>query len=312
MTFHATLMACILAILASACSSASRMSGSVVDQKQDESFLSTEKEPSDSAPSDQKKAEEDPRALEPVLTAGAFLACQYQPDQAQDSELFIMGCRIEAAEAISEPILGAEFRKIDDAGMKISLKILEENLISYTWVLEERANTVFLNTLEVRLKFSGNREATIRSNTSNLPAIERSVAYWTAGQPDNFISELGDEDCIEFINIATQDFIDGLTGEQSLSLGRLNDDTCSNVQRFFCRNTRIDASPAWILSDFQGRFEEYPQACPAGFCFSLPMTNDEFVELSAAMDEIPSRFEVWVAMHDRDVEGRYDIILEYE
>ncbi len=253
--------------------------------------------------------EEDTMASEPVAIGGASLVCQYLPDQIQGSETYTMACHIEKPGDITQKIAKAEFFKVDRSGTLMNITVQTQNLSLHTWTLIEKAETVSFDTIQAILHAENGTTAMLTASVTSM-SIARTAKFWLGGEPNNAVQNGEEEDCGEFQNLTAKQQNEATSGLTSGPLGRVNDNQCSVVQSFICKNTSATAEPKWMISRFQGSFQDYAQACPQGYKFAMPMNESETMAVSALVDQNTTAARYWLPLHDRSTEGRFNILLK--
>ncbi|MFW7378467.1 MAG: hypothetical protein ACOH5I_06665 [Oligoflexus sp.] len=251
-------------------------------------------------------------ASEPVSIGGAFLTCRYPADQAQISEQFALTCKLNDVPEIEYAIVEAKFYKTDMSGVRHAMDIQEENLTDWSWNLIDRAATLHLKMIELDISFDG--ESLIKLNTrleNSSLSLTVDNAFWLAGEPNNLIpNDPNGENCVEFRNIVGRNVHFQVTGLTSPPLGRFNDLPCQVSLRYLCRHNLLSGETKWLISENAGTFDNYPNACPESYHFSLPLNNQEVLELIDLVDINPNiDVRVWVALHDQNVEGQFEYIV---
>ncbi len=247
-------------------------------------------------------------ALEPVSIGGASLVCLYPQGQQQGSETYQLECQIKDPAEISAPILRAEFFKIDEQGKGSQLTVQSQDLNLFTWVLLEKVENIYLANIQMIIH-TPNGTATLTTKVSILN-LELAARFWLGGEPNNSVQAGEEEDCAEWQNLAAKQVNETASGLTNGPLGRLNDNQCSTIQRFICKNKDLTSAQKWMISTIQGAFQDYPKACPAGYHFAMPMTDAEAQSLNTFIDPLaPGVTKYWVPLHDRDAEGKFILLL---
>lgn len=246
---------------------------------------------------------------EPVSIGGAFLTCAHDSLQAQNKSTdWMLTCKMSDVDFKSSKV-SASFMKIDAFGKGLPLKVISQSLnpLGMTWVLSDGPDTMFINKLEASIGINGNTPLNFGTEVEKPISLTLNRNYWLANEPNN---NLGEEDCVEFVNQAERVKHTEFYNLPQPPLGRLNDQNCSKSQRFLCR--RIDSSlpTKWMISPSSESYDEYALACPAGYKFSLPMNDAEVAEVAALVDVENQPYMLWVAMTDIMLEGTFSIILK--
>lgn len=266
-----------------------------------------EEAPKPAAPQDEM-AEESSIALEPTAIGGAFLTCRYPDNQKQGDATYRMDCALTPENPIAVTTLTASFRKVDAAGQKYDLAVMQENMSGLSWVIAETPATFFYRTVEATISINGSVPTIFRADITGSMTLDRVATYWLGGEPNNAPGPNGeDEDCAEYENLAGKNNHAGVTGMASGALGRFNDTICTLNRPFLCKNITDKTRPKWAVSTGTGPFSASANACPQGYRFALPLGDAEGQEVNALIDQRPEILKIWVPLSDRLKEGEFRI-----
>ncbi|MFW7381299.1 MAG: hypothetical protein ACOH5I_20965 [Oligoflexus sp.] len=252
------------------------------------------------------------QANEPVPIGGSFLSCHYQANQQQNSPQLILQCQLKDVPPFEAESVEASFHKLDAEGTRYELKVTNQDLGTFSWTLAENSETSYMTSIEANITVNGHEKFTFKAVIQSPIKINLVLDYWINGEPNNGINSTADEEnCILFRNLFDQQRRATNSGVPAGPLERLDDISCSLTRNFLCRSFIPTLSPKWLISDRVDVFNNYADACPANYKFGMPMTDQEFGEVIAVIDEYESEtnFQVWVPMHDREVEGEFHIMI---
>lgn len=253
--------------------------------------------------------EDEDKAAEPIPISGAYLACSYAPKQEQGGASYNITCEVEKRADIEANIIRAEVHKLDSLGRAIPLDIQKQDLTRLAFTIIEPARTVFYPQLRLTLIADTGASAQLETSLSSL-SVTINSRFWLAGEPNNSIEAGVTENCAEYQNAIAQQAHTVTSGLSQGPLGRLNDNQCSMTLRFVCRSMDSLAPQPWTLSSYMGPFADFAKACPEGYRFALPMTDDEVISLNTVVDAVNVFDRFWVPLSDQDLEGAFVIPLQ--
>lgn len=302
-----------LVIAALACHSGEtfQRTHSGIEQEQVENNIQKIRDQPASDDAKQEADGDDIAANEPIAIGGAFLSCQYQSNQEQDTLNFLMSCQLENLENIVAEELEANFYKVDMNGDRYKLEILNQDIASFSWILIESPNTIYFPNLEAHIAINGSEPFTFKASPSKSSlSIRPSTRYWLAGEPSN-INPADDamENCAEFRNLAARNVHVEVVGTDNGPLARLNDIPCNLNRSFLCLNPLGSEQDKWLISEFSGPFNSYSQACPKPYYFGAPLSDKDYQEVIALVDLEAAYNSIWVALHNQNNPLEFEFIL---
>lgn len=251
-----------------------------------------------------------PVASEPVPIGGAYLTCRYPAGQAQGQDTYRMECEVAPVVEVNALIASAAFYKVDAAGNRTALTVLNQDLVNLKWTLQESAATLPQNRVQLVLSALGALSVTLNTTISGTLTLSRVASYWLGGEPNNTVLNNQDEDCVEFSNAAMKLSHQNTSGISSGALGRMNDIACTTRYNYLCRNISANANAAkWVISEAAGVFTASAQACGAGYAFGFPVSESEVREVIALVDRNSRAMNIWVNMSDRVKENEFTVRL---
>jgi len=249
-------------------------------------------------------------ADEPVSVGGAFLTCGYNAAQPQGSASYQMGCDVGPLTEVKSTIVKADFFKLDAKGLRTSLSVIEEDLETLTWTIQEGSSTLSYDRVEVVLSAIGSTPTSLTTTIKSPLILTQVIAFWLGGEPNNLtLGNPEGEDCVEFGNLATKIDHQNRTGLVVGAYGRMNDIGCgARSSNFLCRKLDSSSNAAkWVLSTSTGTFLESAGVCPLGYAFGFPFNEAEVTEVSALIDGNSAIQNIWVNMNDRTEEGKFAV-----
>ncbi|MFW7381933.1 MAG: hypothetical protein ACOH5I_24210 [Oligoflexus sp.] len=133
----------------------------------------------------EKNSEEDVIASEPVTVTGGYLACQYLPDQQQNTDPIMLECQLANLPDLHPDRIEANFYKTNAEGNAYPLQIQSQNIQDLTWTIAESPETLGFTNLVAEISFDGSEAfsftTTVEFNSSSEQKLELFLASSQVG-----------------------------------------------------------------------------------------------------------------------------------
>ena len=245
---------------------------------------------------------------EPISVGGAFLSCSLPAEQEQVGSSWQLGCQLNETDELKDSeSVSADFTWVDAEGTRHPMVIESFEQDTFQWALLADRIWRPAMVIEASIVFDDSSPIEFKADIS-LPErvnLELNLDFWLGGEPNNltFGAQTG-ENCGEMGNSAYRlDHIER-TSLASDQRARLNDAVCNLNKNALCRHSKSSTGElAWVLGDTQVSFEQALTACPQGYEFSMPLTENEWLAVSNLLDGVDGVYSVWIALDDRESEG---------
>lgn len=232
----------------------------------------------------------------PASVAGAFLACAYAK-----ADQVVIKCQLEGVPERGVQIGKVEFYKILNSGAEIPLLEVVKLPGILEWEIKETTATVAFRRIRATIEW-GDLET--RAFDQKLPPL---VEHFSGDFMKYFIGHAGFPNSGEPSNVGEKCVVMGTKNRaqwitesvHNLTYNdneRLNDVPCLGNFRFLCRSLNQE-EPVFLVSDYESTFDDYKAACPEGYIFSFPFSDQDYHLARTAIDSTMTAGEVWLSIH---------------
>ncbi|SMF12322.1 hypothetical protein [Pseudobacteriovorax antillogorgiicola] len=231
---------------------------------------------------------------EPIPVAGAFLTCQFQGTQTQNTDSIDLSCELNDLDYQAQDVK-ADFYKTSADGTMLPLNLVSFDPINWRWQLRDKPENLNFTTIIASIAIDGRGPFMFTTELDQNIPLTVFAGYWLPSEPNN---NAGMESCTEMVTAQGQENHINFTGLNSGPIEKLNDVPCGIQRNFLCRSLSLEPGVSkWLFTAEAGTFDTYKTACPEGYIFSQPTTAAEIAEVSAVIDgRNPDLLSVWVSI----------------